>query len=329
MRAPGGFAVAVRRPTGEIVVRKRAWNSLAERWPVLKLPILRGIAVLVESITGGFEALSFAADQAGLNGDLAPAVVDRMGRAIPANPPPPKASWVSSAVSFALAALFAISLFIVAPHAMAVGIGKLLGGINVQTVGFQIIAGLCKLGIFVGYLALLGRVPEIKRLFMYHGAEHKVIATFEADEPLDVAHARRHTTFHARCGTSFLLVVVLLAIVLFSVIFPLLPQLGSGWRTHFITIGLKIPLMLPVAGLAYEFNRWAANHLERPGVRLLVAPGFFMQRLTVSEPTDDMLEVALAALEAALASGRKASACAQANQGLAYQKFADVCARQV
>ncbi len=136
---------------------------------------------------------------------------------------------------------------------------------------------------------------------MYHGAEHQVIAAFEAGEPLDVAHARRHTTFHARCGTSFLLVVVVAAILVFALVFPLLPGLGDGALGHLAAVGLKVPLLLPVAGLAYEVNRWAATRLERRLVRWLVTPGFWLQRLTTREPDDAMLEVALLSLRAALA----------------------------
>jgi uncharacterized protein YqhQ len=143
-----------------------------------------------------------------------------------------------------------------------------------------------------------------------------------------VEHARRHTTFHARCGTSFLLVVVVVAIVLFAVVFPLLPWLDEGIGSHLSAILIKIPMLLPIAGLAYEFNRWAAGHLGNPFVRMLVSPGFLMQRLTTREPTDPMLEVSLTSLKAALK--RCAAGVDNADSDVVvYRDFADICSRLV
>ena len=190
---------------------------------------------------------------------------------------------------------------------------------------FHLVAGTFKLLIFVGYLGLLSLLPDIRRVFMYHGAEHMVIATHEAGEPLDVEHARGHTTFHARCGTSFLLVVVVAAIAMFAIVFPLIPGLGDGYGSHLLAIALKIPMLFPIAALAYEFNRWAANHLGNPLVRVMVTPGFVMQRLTTRQPTDDMLEVALASLKAAM---RRHDVGEELDDPIEiYRDFSEICTR--
>jgi uncharacterized protein YqhQ len=305
--------VAVRRPSGQIVVRERLFRSIAERFPLFKLPFLRGIVVLIETLSGGMDALSFSAEQAD----------DREANAAG----PDKPSRLATALTLGVALLFGVGLFVVLPHGLTWFVGRYFGGLALQSVGFHLVAGALKLAIFVGYLGVLSLMPDIRRVFMYHGAEHKVIATHEAGEPLDVEHARRHTTFHARCGTSFLLVVVVSAIVLFAVVFPLIPGLGDGVGSHALAIAIKIPLLLPIAGLAYEANRLAANHLDNPLVRLFVSPGFLMQRLTTSEPTDEMLEVALSSLKAAL---RRHQVGAEDEDPVAvYRDFAEICARVV
>jgi uncharacterized protein YqhQ len=324
IRSPGSFAVAVRRATGEIVVREHPWRSWLDRNALFRLPVLRGAVVLVEGVLAGVEGLSFAAEQAGAHGPLAPAAVGSVGGCHRQ-----AKSWLSTLMSFGLALAFGVLLFVALPHALAVVVGRLAGGLAMQSVAFQMVTGGCKLVVFFLYLLLIGRLPEVRRLFMYHGAEHKVIAAFEAGDVLDVAHAQRHTTFHARCGTSFLLLLVLLAMASFALLFPLLPALGEGWQAHVVAVALKIPLMLPLGGLAYEFNRWASTCMHRPWVRMLTAPGRWLQSLTVVEPTDDMVEVALVALKASLSRSRKAVVVSAPDPRFSYQKFADVCARQV
>jgi uncharacterized protein YqhQ len=314
MRAALGLAVAVRRPSGELVVKDRVWPSLKDRFPIFGLPLVRGIVILIETLQGGLDALNFSAEQA------------ESGRDGATDAPAAGGPSLSTTLTLLLALTLGLGLFVALPHGLTVLVGSWLGGLALTSVWFHLLAGAFKLGIFISYLGALSLLPDVRRLFMYHGAEHKVIAAFEAKEPLDVEHARRHTTFHARCGTSFVLVVVVAAILIFALVFPLLPALGEGWSSHLLAILIKVGLLLPVAGLAYEVNRFAADHLHLTLVRWLVTPGFWLQRLTTREPTDDMLEVGLASLRAALK--RNELAAESADESLAvYRDYADLAAR--
>jgi uncharacterized protein YqhQ len=317
MRAASGLAVAVRRQSGEIVVKDRQFRSISEKYSIFKLPGLRGIVVLVETLAGGFEALNFSAEQAELPADGTEPTESKESKA---------PSKLGNFITMVLAFGFAIGLFVALPHGLTYGIGRFFGELTLESVAFDLVAGFFKLLIFVAYLGLLSLIPDIRRVFMYHGAEHKVIATHEAGEPLDVDHAREHTTFHARCGTSFLLVVVVAAIVLYAMAIPLIPGLDDRLSSHFLAILIKIPLLLPIAGMAYELNRWAANHLDNPLVRALVSPGFLMQRLTTREPTDEMLEVSLTSLKAAL---KRHEADDNAESVVVYRDFTEICSRLV
>ena len=310
MRAANGVSVAVRRPSGEIVVRERFHRALGERFPWLRWPLLRGVVVLFETVVMGLDALDFSAKQA------------EPASAAPASPPP--SSW-GTGLTLGLAVLFALALFVALPHVLSVLVGKAFGGLALTSPLFHLVTGGFKLLIFIAYLGLLSLLPDVRRVFMYHGAEHKVIATYEAREPLDVAHARQHTTFHARCGTSFLLVVVVASIFVFAILLPLV-GLGEGVASHVKAILIKVPLLLPIAALAYEANRFAADHLGNAAVRLLVTPGFWLQRLTTREPEDSMLEVAIASLATALRRN-EAGAAGEASRVVVYRGFAEVPSR--
>lgn len=201
-----------------------------------------------------------------------------------------------------LATVLAIGFFIALPQGLAWLFGKLFGpGIDLQDFAFHALTGVFKLALVLGYLLAIRRMPEIRRVFQYHGAEHKAIATFEAGEPLTVEYARKHSTRHARCGTTFLIVVVLVSVLAYAVFLPPLLRGITGVTAQFLAIGLKV-LMLPlIAGVAYELQRLGARHLENPIARWLLTPGFWVQGITTMEPTDDQLEVALASLRVTLA----------------------------
>jgi uncharacterized protein YqhQ len=295
MRSPRSFAVAVRTPDGGITVREEPWLSFSERWPVLKLPILRGANMLVESMVNGMQALSFSAAAAFPDDENLKAEADKAAQA--------KSQgglllWLPILASLG----FAFALFKGLPHFAAWGIGHLLSADGASSFTtrdplFHLTDGVIKLFIFIGYILLISRMPDIRRVFMYHGAEHKSVHVWEANEPLDVLHARPKTTAHPRCGTSLLLIAILTSIFVFTIVLPFVPQVfdHEAAQAAFL-LAIKLPLLLPIAGVAYEAQRMAARHPGHPVVRALIAPGMLLQRLTTKEPGDAELEVALAAL---------------------------------
>ncbi|MEO1338109.1 MAG: DUF1385 domain-containing protein, partial [Myxococcota bacterium] len=275
--------------------------------------------ILAESVYNGMQALNFAADQAvatsendapslSRNGETSPAASPADGRqtgktaqqstAEPASASSSGNNVLTIAASFALA----IGLFVGLPHLLAWGTGQVAGtGTDVDSFGFHVTDGIFKLAIFVGYIAVISMIPEIRRVFQYHGAEHKVVNVYENGLPVTLDNARRFTTFHARCGTSFVLFVLVLSIFMFAAIFPLIPKVSDVTLiNHVAMIFIKVPLMFPLSGIAYEINRYAARHPNQWWVQLLVGPGRLMQRLTTREPDDDQLEIAIAAMRAAL-----------------------------
>lgn len=314
MRSPHSFAVAVRRPDGSIVVREEPWLSFSERFRVLKWPLFRGANMLIESMYNGLGALNFSAEQAMQEpeGDgpagiakaavLAPAeMACGTGAAAPSSGPSKWATWLTMGMSL----LFAIALFKGLPHMTAWGIGLLIGnGVNalpIDSVGFHLVDGVVKLGVFVGYIAAISRLDDVKRLFMYHGAEHMSVHTFEAEAPLDVESTRPRSTAHPRCGTTLILLVLSVSIVVFVGVIPFLPKVSDSEVVQMLfALAVKVPLMLPIAGIAYELQRAAAKRPDSALVKLFIAPGMLMQRLTTRQPGDGELEVALAALRKAV-----------------------------
>lgn len=288
MRSPKSLAIAVRRPDGGIVLREEAWLSFGTRLPVLRWPLLRGATMLVESLYNGIVALNFSASVAYPEDEGAQKEAAKGQGGL----------WVTLAVSLA----FAFGLFKGVPHLSAWGLGRLLGGENGTALPmtsplFHLADGAIKLALFVGYIALISRMAEVRRLFMYHGAEHKSVHVWEADQPLDVEHARPKSTAHPRCGTSLILLVIATSIVVFAGVLPFVPVLfDNDFAQALFLLVVKIPLLLPIAGLAYEAQRFAAKNPANPLIRAVIAPGMLLQRLTTREPGDAELEVALAAL---------------------------------
>lgn len=275
MRSPASFAIAVRRPDGKIVVREEKWQPLWASWKFLRWPLLRGAVVLVESMQNGYAALKFAADQA---------------------TPDEQQTTAGTSLTMSISVLVAVGLFIGLPHAIA---GWL--GLDPHTMSFHLVAGLSKLTLLLGYMTAISRIQEIRRVFQFHGAEHKSIYAYEKGLPLTVENARAQTRFHPRCGTTFLIVFVAMSILVFSLAFQIVPVIShSAWIQRPFEILCKIPLLFPVAGLAYEFQRWTAKRVDRWWVRALMAPGIAVQNITTREPADDQLEVALAALRVAM-----------------------------
>ena len=310
MRSPHSLAIAVRRPSGEIVLREDPWRSLWEKLRFLRWPFFRGTVVLIESLVNGIQALSFSANQALVEEDeKGPEDQAKPGAQTQTAAKPPAAALGQPVLSnLALGATIAVSfafgllLFVGLPHLATWLLGKAVGiPLDVDSFWFHAIDGAIKLLVFVGYVWFIGRMPEIKRVFEYHGAEHKSIFAYESGLDLTVANALRQPRLHPRCGTSFLIVVLIVSIVVFALVFPYVPKWTSiGIVNQFLNIGLKILFMMPIAGVAYEFIKLSARWPNAALVRLLVAPGLWTQRITTREPDEKQIEVALAALKLVL-----------------------------
>jgi uncharacterized protein YqhQ len=290
MRSPHFIAVAVRKPDQKILIRNLPYVSVAKRFPILRKPMLRGVVMLLESMFQGIDSLSFSANVAALEGDE-----QNKGEEL--------SSWamVGSILS---ALVLGMGLFVALPHFLTAVLTSRAGGhITAQSPLFHLLDGCLKMTILLTYVYLISLMKDIHRVFQYHGAEHKSIYAFEAGEELTVENARRHTPLHPRCGTSFLLFLVVISIGVFSAVFPLfhLTEMSSNTvLNHTLMILVKMVLMMPVAGLAYEFIKMCACRMDNPVFRLMIWPGMILQKLTTREPTDEQLEVALASLRAVL-----------------------------
>jgi uncharacterized protein YqhQ len=309
MRSPKCFAVVVRRKDGALVVREQPWTG---EWAIklAKVPFVRGMATLVESMSNGYKALNFAAEQ--MEEDLvaeeeakAQAEALASGTTVSASAKKSEGAsggGLSSEVANKLAMVLAIGLFIALPQLLAWAAGKLFGpGLGMQDFAFHALTGAFKLALVIGYMLAIRRIPEVRRVFQYHGAEHKAIATFEAGQPLEVEYAKQHSTRHARCGTTFLIVVVIVSVVVYAAVLPTLLKGIGAVNAQVYAIALKV-LMLPlIAGLSYELQRLSARFSSSPLARLFLGPGYMVQGITTIEPDDDQLEVALASLKVTLA----------------------------
>jgi len=298
MRAPNALAIAVRKPNGEVAVKEDVWRSLSYRLKFLRWPLIRGSVVLIETLINGFQALSFSANQA---------LEEENGQGKDGKKLSPWGLSLIMSVAFAIGIL----LFVVLPHYLTGFLGDFFGrDLDVENLFFHLIDGLIKVFFFLGYIYAISLMKNIQRIFQYHGAEHKCIYAYEAGEELTVSNARKYSTLHPRCGTAFLLVVIVISIILFSAIFPFLPRFPSLGKslTNLIYVGIKLPLLFPIAGLAYEVIKLGGKKPNHPLLRIVIAPGLWLQRMTTRAPMDDQIEVALRALQGALRleSGQKA-----------------------
>jgi len=272
MRGPRNWAVAVRKPDGEIAHVSRAIDPLMARHWALRLPIVRGVVALGESLAIGFRALSVSANYAAveeMEGDEEPAEIGR---------------WALF-FSFAVAIGFAVMLFKVSPALLADLLPIRSGGY------FVMVEGLIRVAVFIGYLALISLLPDLRRVFQYHGAEHKAINAYEAGESLTPEVTQRYSLIHPRCGTAFLLWVMVIGVFVFALF---------GRPSWYWLIISRIALLPVIAGIAYELIRFAGKHAENRVLMTVLAPGLWLQRLTTREPTLDQLEVSIRALREVL-----------------------------
>src|SRR5437588_1612818 len=279
MRGPSNWAVAVRKPDGDIAQVHQSISSPMARHFVFRLPVVRGVIALGESLAIGFRALAisanYAAQEEGKEGE---AVATELTRA-------------QLIFAFAIAIGFAVMLFKVTPALITDWIG-------IDAGWFVIVEGLIRVTIFVAYLGLISLLPDLRRVFQYHAAEHKAINAYEAGEQLEPEHVQRFSLIHPRCGTAFLLWVMVIAIFVFAFF---------GRPAWYWLIATRILLLPVIAGIAYELIRFAGKHSGNRVLMTLLAPGLWLQRLTTREPTLDQLEVSIRALREVLAlEGRAA-----------------------
>lgn len=281
MRSRTIMAVAVRTSNDDIVVRKNAVWTPVGPWRWLQLPVIRGTMTLIQSLILGLRALDYSSQIAMEDGDQGNSSNSRK----------PWVTRITMLLSMLLALTFGLILFLFLPLYLTQLLGRWLPPIADSPLLFNLVDGIIRIVFFLGYILLITLMPDIRRFFAYHGAEHKVIYTYEADEPLTVDNARRKSPLHPRCGTAFLMVVMVVAIIVFS----LIPKDAS----MLVKFGGRILFLPVIAGLSYEWIRFAG---KRPGNfmgRFLVLPGIWLQKLTTREPDDGMLEVAIRALEEA------------------------------
>ncbi|MDI6713130.1 MAG: DUF1385 domain-containing protein [Anaerosomatales bacterium] len=287
MRGARAWAVAVREPSGSIYLERHDLPDPASRPAWTKRPIVRGVFAFVETMKLAMQAFSIAASHAGETEE------DRLS---------------SKEVGFTMVAgvALAVGLFIVLP---AVLTDLLVGPQTARPFVWNAVDGVLRLVAFFAYIVAISRIPEIRRVFAYHGAEHKTIHAYEHGVPLEPEAVQRFGTLHVRCGTSFLLMVMIIAILVFSLvpgkaILAAAGVSGRGWTLLF-NIGVRLLLIPLIAGLAYEVSvKWAGSHSDSPLVRLVTWPGMQLQRLTTAEPDEGMVEVAIAAMNAVLESER-------------------------
>lgn len=264
MRGPELVATAVREPSGEISVKAEPVSSIAQRYPILKQPMLRGVVALGESLILGLKSLSYSAQKAGEEEE---ALSDR-----------------EIVLTMLLSLGLAVLLFIVIPTAAA----KYLHEVLADPLWLNLAEGALRMAIFLLYIYGISRLKDIQRVFQYHGAEHKTIHAYEAGVPLTVENVQRYSTLHPRCGTAFLLIVMVVSIVMFAFL---------GWPDLWTRIASRIVLLPVVAGISYEIIRFAGRSGNRI-VQVAILPGLWLQKLTTRQPDDSQVEVAIQALEA-------------------------------
>lgn len=304
MRSPNAFVVAVRKPDGSIRLRRDQWYGLSKKLNFMKKPFLRGVLMLVETMANGIVSLNYSANIAMAEEEKEKALkkgktLEQFEAARKKKEKVDIATFLTMAVSFG----FGIALFVFLPHTAAFWIGDVLGyHWTLDSFAFHAVDGVVKALLFITYIWAISFMKDVYRVFQYHGAEHKSIATFEAGMDLTVDNARKFTTLHPRCGTSFVFFLILISIVLFSAVFTVIP-IGTNLPPilrHVVAVLFKVVLMLPVAGISYELIKASGKCSDQWWAKSMAAPGMMLQKLTTKEPDDQQLEVALSSIKAVL-----------------------------
>lgn len=266
MRAGNVWTVAVRNPEKEIVIKKENVRSLPRP---LKLPLVRGVVALVQSLSIGIKALLYSAEASGHEEE--------------------KPSSTSMFFTVFVAFILGIGLFLLLPLYATKLLGLIFHSVNTSSLMFNLVDGLIRVIIFLAYILSITMSKDIRRVFQYHGAEHKAVHAYEANEELTPENVDKYSTLHPRCGTSFLLIVMVMSILIFSMI-------PKDW--HFVWKFLSRIMLMPlIAGISYEFIKYSSKKMNSPFVRLVATPGLWLQKLTTGAPSRDQLEVAIKALK--------------------------------
>jgi uncharacterized protein YqhQ len=279
MRSPNSMAVAVRRPDGEIVVKRERLDFFSEKKFLSKLPLIRGVINLVSALVLGMKALNFSANQS----------LEEKQEV---------SSWMMG-LTFSFALCFGVFLFFLTPLFLTKWLRFIIPTVSTSGIIFNLVDGIIRLMIFLAYLWGISFLADIRRIFQYHGAEHKSIFAFESGEALIADRVKGFSYLHPRCGTSFLLIVMVVSILIFA----LIPhQLSFGYK-----VASRVVFIPLIAGLAYEIIRFADQKRERKSMQYFIKPGLWLQRMTAREPSEDQIEVALRALHEVLEleEGRK------------------------
>ena len=274
MRAGNVWTVAVRNTEKDIVIRRENVRALPKP---LKLPVLRGVVALVQSLSIGIRALLYSAEASGHEEE--------------------KPSSTSLFFTVLIAFIIGIGLFLLLPLYATKLLGILFGPINNSSLIFNLVDGVIRVGVFLAYILAINMSRDIRRVFEYHGAEHKTVHAYEAGETLIPENVEKYSTLHPRCGTSFLLIVMMMSILIFSMI-------PKDW--YFMEKFLSRIILMPlIAGISYEFIKFSSKRMTHPLVRFAVAPGLWLQKLTTGNPSHDQIEVAVRALKEVLETGEK------------------------
>ena len=280
MRAPHSYCVAVRKSNGEIVTEQQPLPRISEKYPIFKLPILRGLGTLGHAMALGVKALQFSANVA---------LSEETAKAGRKDEKPPELNGWMMAAPLAVSLLFFLFMYKFVPLFLATQLGHVVPSLHGRF-AVNMMDGVIRLVLFLGFLLIISRMKDIRRMFQYHGAEHKVVFNFESGQPVTVENAQKFVTFHPRCGTSFLLLVMVLAIL----VYPLLPF--DGFAAKLIA---RIALLPLIVGVSYELIRYAARH-QQGLMAALTSPGLWLQRVTTQPPSDEQASVAIKALDGAM-----------------------------
>ncbi|QIB27686.1 DUF1385 domain-containing protein [Caloranaerobacter azorensis] len=287
MKGPKEIAIAVREPNGNIKLKKEPVNSVSSKYSFLKLPFIRGSVVLIEAMIVGVKSLMYSAEVYEVE-EEEPGVIDKALEKIFKD----KTEDIMIYLSVILSLFFTILLFILAPSYLTNFLKTKIS----SNLGLNLVEGVIRVLIFLIYVYSISKMKDVKRVFEYHGAEHKTIHCYEHGEELTVENARKYTTLHPRCGTSFIFMVMIVSILVFSLF---------GWPNPLLRFILRIILLPVIAGISYEINKYTGRS-DSKLAQIVSYPGLMLQKITTSEPDDLQLEVAIEALKGVLVEDKEA-----------------------